>query len=121
MQIQLCEIVELARVCAPINHSSGNGEEKRADHAVRKHLQDRTGNAEDVRGCEPKQNKTHVTHAGVADDKFEIALTQGNGGGVNNSDDGENGDPRSPDLKSDWKKIYRHAQRRVSAEFHDDS
>src|SRR5205085_7963805 len=103
------------------NHATGNGEEKSADDAVGKHLQDRTGNADRVRGRESKQNKTHVAHARIADDEFQIALAQSDGSGVNNSDDGENCDPWSPDSKAEWKKIYRHSESPVGAEFHHDS
>ena len=40
-----------SRVCVPIIDCAGKGEEQRADHAVRKHLQDRAGDAED--DCPP--------------------------------------------------------------------
>ncbi len=106
---------------APINHSSGNGEEKGADHAVGKHLQDRTGNAEDVGRRKPEQNKTHVADTRVADHKFQVALTQRDGGGVNNSDNRKDCDPGPPHLKALREKIHRYAQSRVSAEFHHDA
>src|SRR5689334_23759430 len=47
-----------------INHRAGDSEEKGADHAMRKHLQYRAGNSEHVRSRQPKQDKSHVAHAG---------------------------------------------------------
>ena len=115
------ELVEIARVRAPINHASGNGEEQGADHAVRKHLQHRAGNAEHIGRGQSEQHETHVTDAGIADDEFQIALPQRDRRGVNNSDDRENRDPFAPHLESFREKIHRHAQRAVGAEFHHDA
>ena len=120
-QIHSRERVELARVGAPINHSSGNGEEEGANHAVGKHLQNRAGNAEDVGGGQAEQNETHVTDTGITDNEFKISLTQRDRSGINDPDHGENCDPGPPHLEALRKKIHRHAQGGISAEFHHDA
>ena len=81
------EIVEVTRVRAGIDHPPGNGEEERADDAVGKHLQDRAGNPEHVRRGQAEEDETHVADARIADDKFQIALPQRDGGRVNDPDD----------------------------------
>ena len=68
-----------------------------------------------------QEHEAHVTHTGIADDEFEIALPKGHRGGVNNSDDGGDGDPFPPHLETLRKKIQRDTQRAVSAELHDDA
>ena len=61
-----------------------------------------------------------MTDAGIANDKFQIALTERDRGRVNNSNDGEKRDPFAPHLKAERKNIHRHTQRCVRAQLHHD-
>src|SRR5438552_6263466 len=105
---------------AAINHAC-NSEQERADYAMRKHLQDGTRNAQRIGRAQSEQNKAHVTHTGVADNEFQIALPQGNSCSVDDADDGESSDPVAPHLESLREKVHRHPQPGVRAEFHDDT
>ena len=71
--------------------------------------------------AKPKKHETHVAHARIADDEFQVALSQGDRCGINNSDHGQNRDPFSPHLKTLREKIHRDAQRAIGSEFHHDS
>ena len=62
--------------------------------------------------------ETHVADTRIANDEFQVALPKRDRGGINNADDGENSDPITPHLETLRKKIHRHAQSAVSAEFH---
>ena len=84
----------------PVIDRAGEGEEEGADHAVRKHLQNRAGNAEHIAGRQPEQNEAHVADARIADDKLEIVLPQRDRRRVNDPDDGEDRDPFAPDLEA---------------------
>ena len=84
----------------PIIDCAGKCEEQRADHAVRKHLQDRSGNTEQIGRRQTEQNETHVAHTRIADDEFEIALAQRDRRRVNDPDDREDRDPFAPNLET---------------------
>src|SRR6266404_4696158 len=50
-------------------------------------------------------NETHVAHARIVDDKFQIALAQRHGRGVENSDHGKDSDPFTPHVETLREKI----------------
>ena len=93
------EVVQIARM-RPIIDGAGKCEEQRTDHAVRKHLQDRSGNTEEVARRQTEENETHVAHTRVTDNELEIALAQRDRGRVDDPDDRENRDPFAPNLKT---------------------
>src|SRR5207249_761827 len=47
IQVHQRQLIKIAGVSTAIDHSSSHGEEECTDHAVRKHWQNRAGNAED--------------------------------------------------------------------------
>src|SRR5438046_8814732 len=103
---------------ASIEHSSRNGEEQRGDHSVGKHLQYCSRDTERVCRSQTKQHETHMTHARITNDEFQITLAQSDRRRVNNSDYGQNADPIAPDLESFWKDIHGDAQSRKGAKVH---
>src|SRR5205807_2498193 len=60
-------------------------------------------------------------NSGIADDEFQVALSQGHTCGINNSDHGQNRDPSTPHLETLREKIHRDAQPAVGSEFHHNS
>ena len=106
---------------ASIDHASSHGEEQCANHAVRKHLQHRSRDAERVGRGQAEQHKAHVAHARIADDKFQIALTQRHRCSVNDSDYREDSDPAAPHLEALREKVHCDAEPGVGAQFHDDA
>ena len=69
-------------------------------------------------GSEAKKDETHVTHTRVTNDEFQVALPQRHRSCVDNSNNGQNGDPFAPHLKALRKKVHGHAQTAVGTELH---
>ena len=114
------EIVEIARVRPEIN-CSGEGEEEGPDHSVREHLQNGTGNSENIANGQSEENKSHVADARVPDDEFQVVLPQSDSRCVNDPDDREDSDPLAPGLIARGKEIQRDAKCAVSPKLHHDS
>ena len=106
---------------APVEHSSGNGEQQRCNDSMGKHLQNCPRNTEHVCRSQTKQYETHVAYARITNDELEVMLAQRHRCRVNNSDHGQDGDPFAPHLESFGKEIHRYAQARVSTKFHHDA
>ena len=121
VQLQDRQPIELARVRPPVNHASGDGKKERPDHPVRKHLQHRARNAEDICGSEAKKHKSHVTHARVTNDEFKVALAECDRCRIDYSDHSQNCHPFTPHLETLREKIHRHAQTTVRAQLHHNS
>ena len=104
-------------MCARMNHSPGNGEQERANDAVREHLQNCAGDTQRIRGREAEQDESHVADARVANDKFEIALAKRDRRRVDDPDDRQDNDPIAPRLKPFRENVERNTQRAISASF----
>ena len=106
---------------ASIEHSPRNGEEQCGDHSVGKHLQHCSRDTERVCRSQTNQHETHMAHARITNNEFQITLAQSHRRRVNNSDHGQGSDPFAPYLESFWKDVHRDAQSRIGAQFHHDA
>ncbi len=86
---------QLARVRPVINHPPDHGEQQPGNDAVREHLQHRAAQADGIQRHQTQQHETHVAHARIADDEFEILLHQRHHRAVHDADDRQHRDTRA--------------------------
>src|SRR3954452_8745872 len=102
--------IKVTSMRAPVNHRPGDREKQCANDAMGEHLQDSARKAEKICCGQAEQDEAHVTNAGVADNEFEITLSQRYSRGVNDAYDSHHGYPVTQKHEAGRKEVHRNPQ-----------